>query len=436
MADWKRYTPEGTQDVLPGKCAEKMKMETAISEVFEGFGYRVVETPVLQFYDAFDTVRGKIPQEMMFKFFDAQGRILVLRPDITTCLARMVASKMDDGVYPKRLYYCGKVFRYIDQNTAGEREFCQAGIELFGAKSDEADCEIIACAIESLLAAGLESFQIEIGQVDFYKAVVSQAGLSEEEAEALRVFIDKKDSLAISGFLAGRNIAPELVLLLETLPTMFGGAEILDALDTSLLSEQAKAALLNLKNVYHLLCDYGYEEYISIDLSLVQGINRYTGIIFKGITHGIGYSVCAGGRYDGLTGEFGTSLSAVGMSIGTDRLLTVLSRQNGHSEPCGADFIVKANTPALTYRILTALRDCGYVAEQALCGETDETLLAYAEKNHIQGIITTKDGDTLSCYNLALAETTEMSLMELLHSCDDGCDCGEDDCHCGCHDAE
>jgi len=435
MADWKRYTPEGTQDVLPGKCAEKMKMEAAISEVFEGFGYRVVETPVLQFYDAFDTPSGKIPQEMMFKFFDAQGRILVLRPDITTCLARMVASKLDDGVYPKRLYYCGKVFRFIEQHTAGEREFCQAGIELFGAKSDAADCEIIACAIESLLAAGLESFQIEIGQVDFYKGIVSQAGLSEEEAEALRIHIDKKDSLAISEFLAGRDIAPGLVSLLEALPTMFGGAEILEAPDASLLNEQSRAALLNLKNVYHLLCEYGYEDYISIDLSLVQGINRYTGIIFKGITHGIGYSVCAGGRYDGLTGEFGTSLSAVGMSIGTDRLLTVLSRQNRLLESYGSDFIVSTPDTALTYQILTALRDCGYVAEQALCGESEAELQRYAKENQIQGIITAKDAQTLTCVNLALGETTEMSLHELLHECDDGRSECDETCRCGCHDA-
>ena len=102
MADWKRYTPEGTQDVLPLRCADKSKIEATIADVFESFGYHVAETPVLQFYDAFSTESGKISQEVMFKFFDAQGRILVLRPDITTCFARMMASKLDDGIYPKR----------------------------------------------------------------------------------------------------------------------------------------------------------------------------------------------------------------------------------------------------------------------------------------------------------------------------------------------
>lgn len=423
MADWKLYTPEGTQDVLPRRCADKMKMESAVAEIFEGFGYQVAETPVLQFYDAFDTPRGKISQEMMFKFFDAQGRILVLRPDITTCLARMVASKLDDGVYPKRLYYCGKVFRYIDEFASGQREFCQAGIELFGAAGDLADAEVIACAIEALLSAGLERFQIEIGQVEFYKALVLQAGLSDEDAESLRALIDKKDTLTISEFLKERNIDTALAALLEELPSLFGGIEILSRLNTSLLLPQAAAALNNLKNVYSLLCSYGYEDYISIDLSLVQGINRYTGIIFKGITHGIGYSICAGGRYDGLTGDFGTALPAVGMAIGTDRLLTVLSRQKLLEKAPGSEFLVTSKDPALGYTVLTALRDCGYAAEQALCGETEAELLAYAEANNVQGILTVTGHDTAVIYNRELNETTEVHLHELLgHDEDCGCE--------------
>lgn len=428
MADWKLYTPEGTQDILPRQCADKMKMESAISEVFEGFGYQVVETPVLQFYDAFDTQSGKIPQEMMFKLFDAQGRILVLRPDITTCLARMVASKLDDGVYPKRLYYCGKVFRFIDEFASGQREFCQAGIELFGAKSDVADAEVIACAIEALFATGLERFQIEIGQVEFYKAVVSQAGLDDVEAEELRALIDKKDTLAISEFVKDKKIEKGLAQLLEELPTLFGGIDVLDRLDRSLLNEQASEALDNLKNIYTLLVGYGYEDYISIDLSLVQGINRYTGMIFKGITHGIGYSVCAGGRYDGLTGDFGNSLSAVGMAIGTDRLLTVLSRQNLLEPAMGSEFLVAGKDAVLCYQVATALRDCGYSAQQALCREADADLKAYAKANDIQGVLTVMDDDTASIYNLELDETTEVDLHELLTH--DDCHCHDEDCHC------
>ncbi len=426
MADWKLYTPEGTQDVLPKQCAYKAELEATIASVFERFGYHVAETPILQFYDAFDTQNGKIPQEMMYKFFDAQGRILVLRPDITTCFARMMASKMDDGCYPKRLHYCGKVFRYIDEFASGQREFCQAGIELYGADGDVADAEVIACAIEALLAAGLEKFQIEIGQVEFYKGIMAQTGLTNEESEILCGLIDKKDALAISEFLKGKAIDAKLAAFLEKLPTLFGSADILSGMDAALLGPQAMAALTNLKNVYDLLCAYGYEEYVSIDLSLVQGINRYTGIIFKGITHGIGFSVCSGGRYNGLTGEFGNSLSAVGMAIGTDRLLTVLTRQQNGSDSLGADFLVSACNPVTAYQVVTALRDSGYCAEQALANEDENALMRYAEANNIQGIITVADDGKIKIYNIALDETHETDLETfLIH--DEGCDC--DACH-------
>ncbi len=422
MADWKLYTPEGTQDVLPRQCANKMKIEATIAEVFESYGYQVAETPVIQFYDAFNTQSGKIPQETMFKFFDAEGRILVLRPDITTCLARMVACKLDDGVYPKRLYYCGKVFRYLDQNTSGEREFCQAGIELYGVKNTLADSEVICCAIESLLAVGLERFQIEIGQVAFFKALIAQANLSDEDAEALRVLIDKKDSLSISEFLKNFDMDSELVSLLEELPSLFGGLDVLERLSSYNLNEQAKEAIFNLKEVYNILTDYGYEDYISIDLSLVQGMNRYTGIIFKGITHGIGYSICAGGRYDGLTGEYGTSLPAVGMAIGTDRLLTVLSRQDSLDAPLGADFLVSCADNALAHRVVSSLRESGYVAELALTNAKEDELTAYAEANGIQAVLYVKDEHQATIYNLTLNETIPVDLCELFEH-DEDCEC-------------
>ncbi len=426
MADWKRYTPDGTQDVLPRQCANKMKIEATIADVFESYGYQVAETPVMQFYDAFSTQSGKIPQETMFKFFDAEGRILVLRPDITTCLARMVACKLDDGIYPKRLYYCGKVFRYLDQNTAGEREFCQAGIELFGVKSDLADSEIISCAIESLLSVGLKRFQIEIGQVAFFKALMAQANLSDDDIESLRILIDKKDSLAIGEFLKHISIDSELASLLEELPSLFGGLEVLEKLSTYELNRDAKEALQNLKEVYKILSEYGYEDYISIDLSLVQGINRYTGIIFKGITHGIGYSICAGGRYDGLTGEFGKSLPAVGMAIGTDRLLTVLSRQGSLDTAIGADFLVVCRDHALSRRVASALRESGYVVELALSDLSQVEHRSYAKNNSIQGVLTISDNENAEIYNVENDETVPVSLDELFDH-DEDCQCGH--CH-------
>lgn len=395
MSNWRLHTPEGTTDLLPSLCMKKNELENDILNVFGSYGYDAVEIPVMQFYDVYDTPSGKIEQEIMYKFFDSSGRITVLRPDITTAIARMVATKMNDKSV-KRLCYCGKVFRQIDSFASGQREFCQAGIELIGAKGDEADAEVIACAIESLLSAGLEEFLVEIGQVEFFKGLAEESKLSQEEIEELRILIDKKDCLSIREFLKGKDMEEHIKDALANLPNCFGEPEILNNIDTAKLGERANTALLNLKNVCGLLKSYGFGDYISVDLSLVKGINCYTGIMFKGITNGVGFSVCAGGRYDTLLGEYGCDMPAVGMSVGTDRILNVLESMHDHEHKVASDILVYSGTAEARYKIATALRNCGYVVE-IYYGDTCPK--KFAEENGIGGALKVISEEEFELYN-------------------------------------
>lgn len=415
MANWKLYTPDGTTELLPDQCADKTTVENSICEVFEDFGYKVVETPVMQFYDAYTTGSGAIPQEVMYKFFDRDGRILVLRPDITTCIARMAAGKLNDGVFPKRLYYSGKVFRYADRLYDVSCEFCQAGIELIGAKGDAADAEVIACAIEALISSGLEKFQIEVGQVDFYKGLILKSGICEETSEKIRALIDKKDSFAIEQLLKDIDADESTKSMIAKLPTLFGDIEVINSIDTSALSEQSKNALKNLKNVYAILESYGLSKYVSFDLSLVQGINCYTGIIFKGITHGIGYSICSGGRYDGLCSEFGADLPAVGMAIETDRLISVLSRNEEMGQSHSSDLLVFSEDSSVKYKLLKALRHEGYIAEDYISDDNFENAVEYAIKTGIHGVMNVcAQNDIITIHNLEDGSITEADLCEFL----------------------
>ena len=423
MSNWRLYTPEGTTDLLPKQCAEKSMIENSITDVFASYGYQVVETPVMQFYDAYDTPSSKMEQEILYKFFDKEGRIMVLRPDVTTSLARMVATKLPVGPFPLRMQYSGKVFRYVDSYSSVQREFCQSGIELLGVKNDMADCEVILCAMEALLSVGLETFQIEIGQVEFFKGIMEQASLSDEEAENVRRYIDKKDTLALDEYLKTLNLTKPIYDILTKLPSLFGGIEILNEIDESSLREKSRVALTNLRNIYKILAECGYEKYISIDLSLVKGINCYTGMIFKGITHGVGFPICSGGRYDGLTTEFGADIPAVGMAIGTDRLMGVLTRQNLLESTIGSDALVFGSDSAKCFKLLTALRNEGYVAEQYLNDDKYENAVALARKTNIQGIISITEGDNVCVHNLADDTKNYITLDELL-SHDDECECG------------
>ena len=111
MSDWKLHTPKGVNDILPAECTQKKEIQDTIWSVFAAFGYKEVETPTFEYYDCFSGVDGQISQEGMFKFFDEQGRILTLRPDITTSIARMAATKQGETKRPLRFCYTGNVYR-------------------------------------------------------------------------------------------------------------------------------------------------------------------------------------------------------------------------------------------------------------------------------------------------------------------------------------
>lgn len=398
---WSLHTPEGTADRLCEETLAKQQATDTVMEVFRSFGYHRVETPTFEFYDVFETNAGNIDQQSMFKFFDAQGRILVLRPDLTTPVARMAATKLKDELLPLRLCYCGNAFRSAQGGSGAiQREFTQCGLELLGAGGAMADAEIVAATIQALSAAGLKNFQVDIGQVGFFKGLCAQAGLNETDTETLRALVDRKDSLAIEELLSSYPISDGLKRLCASLPSLFGGIEVIDGIDRSWLDAPAKDALDNLKEVYGILTDYGLEHAVSIDLGMVQDLNYYTGIIFKGFTHGVGFSVCGGGRYDALLGEFGANLQATGVAIGIDRLLSALLTQNNTIPAVSADTLIaydKANR-ARGFRLGAYFRRDGMAVETYL-GDDLTGAKAYAAAKDIGGIIAI-EGETVRVIDL------------------------------------
>ena len=167
LSKWKIYTPDGVQDILVDDCYQKRELEQKLRNLFRSCGFNEIEPPSIEFYDVFDSESSGIMQENMFKFFDQQGRILVLRPDITVPVARITATKYKDAVYPLRFSYIGNVYRYNDYGGGKQNEFTQAGVEILGVNTPESDAEVISIAVQALKTSGLESFQIDIGQVDF-----------------------------------------------------------------------------------------------------------------------------------------------------------------------------------------------------------------------------------------------------------------------------
>ncbi len=439
MSDWKLHTPNGVSDILPDECSIKKEIESTIWSVFTSIGYKEVETPSFEYYDCYIGESGQISQETMFKFFDEQGRILTLRPDFTTSIARMAATKAADKQMPLRYMYTGNVFRAEQTQGARRREFTQSGIELIGSYSPSADAEVISAAIEAIMAVGIEDFSMEIGQVAFFNGLVEQAGLDEALTEKLRERIDSKDSVGIKTIVGKLDIDEDIKNLMIELPYLFGGAEVLEKANVKSLNETSRLALENLKRIYELLCLYGFEKYISIDLGMLQSIDYYTGSIFKCYTSGIGFPICAGGRYDNLMGKFGAPKGAVGVAIGINRIMSALKSEPDTGVSASLVFAEK-NAEGLGYDLAYNLRVNGCLVEMYIGDGDYKDAEQYALNSDISAMLRVFPNGKLQIKDFAKQEITETTANKFLgyynDDFDDDCGCGHEhhhhhDCDCG-----
>lgn len=442
MSDLRLHTPTGVNDILPEECIKKKEIENTLWSVFASMGYREIELPTYEYYDVFAGSGGTISQENMFKFFDDNGRILTLRPDMTTAIARIAATKNIDDTLPLRYCYTGNVFRAEKTEGARQREFTQSGIELIGVNTPMADAEVIAAAIEAVLAVGIEEFQVEIGQVAFFNGLVAQAGLDGDAVEKLRERIDCKDTLGIKTITQKLDISDDIKKLMVDLPYLFGGLDMLEKADVEGLNEMSKSAIENIRKIYELLTAYGYEKYISMDLSMLQSIDYYTGTIFKCFTYGVGFPICAGGRYDNLIGNFGKPMGAVGVAFGINRIMSAMRKTGNEIDvyvPDATLLFTEEGAESDAYEVAYSLRTQSCLVEMYIEDGDYKAAEKYAAATGKESMIRVfADGKLMikTFDNNEIIETTINEFLDIYSPEDsDGCDCGHDhhdhNCDCG-----
>ena len=321
------HTPDGVRDIYAEECAKKLAVQEKIQKVFFLYGYQNIETPTFEFFDIFKKERGSVVSGEMFKFFDRDNNTLVLRPDMTPSIARCVAKYFMDETLPLRLCYLEPTFINNTSYQGRLKESTQTGAELIGDDSSDADAEMIAMVIHSLQSVGLKEFQVELGQVEFFRGLVEEAGMDEETQEQLRELIENKNYFGVEELVESQPMSEELKAVFLKLPELFGSLE--QILEAKKLTSNPRAlhAIERLEKVNRILSLYGLSEYISYDLGMLSKYSYYTGIIFKAYTYGTGDYVVTGGRYDKLLIQFGKDTPAVGFAIVVDQLMLALSRQ-------------------------------------------------------------------------------------------------------------
>lgn len=321
------HTPEGVRDIYNGECSLKHHLQSEIRKIFDLYGYAEIETPTFEYFEVFSNEVGTIPSRELYKFFDREGNTLVLRPDFTPSVSRACATYFNPEENVITLSYTGNTFINNSSYQGRLKETTQMGVERIGDDSAEADAELLAMTVESLKKAGLKEFQVSVGQVDYFRSLLSEANLESDVEERLRELISQKNSFGVEDLMKEQKLSDKLKEAFMELPHLFGSKEVLDRARSLTNNISAIKAIERLEEIYDIMKIYGYENYISFDFGMLSKFQYYTGIIFHAYTYGTGEPVVKGGRYNNLLQHFGRPAASIGFAILVDNLLMAISRQ-------------------------------------------------------------------------------------------------------------
>jgi ATP phosphoribosyltransferase regulatory subunit len=308
--------PPGSQDLLAADVRRRRRVQRVWFALAEESGYSEVIPPTFEYEEVFTRAGTKLASELI-RFVDRDGRLVALRADFTSAIARVACTRLRDAEPPLRLSYAGKVYRQRPEGGGHARETFQLGAELIGSAGADADVEVLRTVIALLRAIGIGDFQINLGDIRFVRPLL--AGLEPDEAAALRTAIDRKDRAALADAARQYGAPAAVARALVELPELIGRGEVLKRARSLASGPEAEAAIERLRSIDALLAE-DERAHVVYDLGEIRGLGYYTGMQFEVFVAGAGRAVAFGGRYDDLLALYGMDRPAVGFAMETDAL--------------------------------------------------------------------------------------------------------------------
>ena len=324
-----RRLPPGVKDFLFEEARQRRTVERRLTELWAGAGFQEIITPAVEYSEVF-WVAGKTRHgrnsldEKIHRFLDRDGNLLALRADFTSQVARIAASRFAGVPAPIRIFYSGKIFRAEPHDAGRRREKWQVGFEILGANDIAADAEAVTRILDSCAALNLDKIRIAIGHIGYFNGLMAQAGIAGELLQTLQYLVERKDT---AGLAQVAQDSPRPLAVREALlrfPNLHGGGEILPEARELAPNEISRAAVARLEALLAAIQTHPQADKVFLDLSEVEGLGYYTGIMLRAFVAGAGQEVGSGGRYDDLISRFGADLPAVGFSFDLDLLVEAL----------------------------------------------------------------------------------------------------------------
>jgi histidyl-tRNA synthetase len=366
----------GFRDFLPPQMLLRQRVLAILREVFERYGFEPLDTPALEYADALTGKYGD-DEKLLYLFTDHGGREVGLRYDLTVPLARVAALHANELVLPFKRYHIGPVWRADRPQRGRFREFYQCDVDTVGSPSMLADAEVIACVAEVLGRLGFREFTVQLNHRRLISGLAKLAGVPEEQAGTIHRAVDKIEKIGPGGVredLLGRGVAPDAADRVLALVTLEGGDdEVLARVrERAGAYPEVVAGIDELETLLRYVSGFGVpRERYAVRLSMVRGLDYYTGPVFETVVERpkIG-TIAAGGRYDGLIGSFsGRDVPATGFSLGFERILEVIQEFNLLPTPQSATQVLVAIVRDRAAEGQGQAADGGIAAALAVAGE-------------------------------------------------------------------
>ncbi len=375
--------PPGTRDFLPGETQLIDSTANILLEEFSKWGYDKVITPSIDYLDVF--LMSSEAAEL-FKVADiSTGEMLSFRSDFTPQIGRLSSALKNSITLPYKFSYSGPVLRNFDPVLGKPREIWQVGAELVGPECPESDAELIIMGIESLKRLNIKDFSVDIGNVEFFRGIVSD--IEAPLKKRIEEFILRKDSSGLHNFLEGVSLPLDKKEAINELPFIFGKKSVIKKAWKMACNEASQNALDNLERIVSYIKSYNLEKYITIDLGEIRGLNYYTGTIFECFAPHVGYEIFGGGRYNNLIGMFGENRAGAGFAVNLDILCKYTGTSAyGYNDK---DYLIfnKSADKKLESELIIFLRKKGRTAESNFMNYGYLDAVKYMEENNIKNII-------------------------------------------------
>jgi ATP phosphoribosyltransferase regulatory subunit len=317
--------PTGMRYYSGSEARLRRATENALVAIFDGWSYEEITTPTVDYYSLFEHGMGRSQAHHAFRFSDTDGRMLAIRPDVTSLVARAAATLFAERRRPLRLCYVAPVFRQqLQSHAEWRRESTQIGSELIGANGSVADMEILAIVCEVLERLDLDRHcSITLNDVEVFNGIAEQLKLHPDSRNEMRELVDTRNTADLERFLARYSSAADSRAFAQLIQ-LSGKRKTLSDARRLITNARSQSALDRLERLWSVIESLQLVDRFEIDLGDVSRLDYYTGLTFKIYLSGAGARVGSGGRYDGLTASFGRAEPAVGFVLELDALTEVL----------------------------------------------------------------------------------------------------------------